>query len=343
MKTGQFTREEIHSQPEAWQEALAAVEKSSKALKKLLADDYAQVVFTGCGSTYYLSLAAAALFQQMTGHLARAVPGGELWLHPQVSLIDGRTLLVAVSRSGSTTETVKAVEQFKKENHGPVVAITNDGSQPLAGLADVPLVIEKGQEQSVAQTRSFASMYVAATAMATVAANQEGLRESMRRLPEVGVKIITTYEPLAREVGEDLNLDRFYFLGSGSCYGLACEISLKMKEMTLTHSEPFHFLEFRHGPMSMVADSAMVVGLLSDSRRAHEQKVLDEMATLGGHITSLGERDTRVVFQSGLAESVRGVLYLPVLQMMAYFRSMRKGMDPDRPNHLSAVVTLKLP
>jgi len=176
--------------------------------------------------------------------------------------------------------------------------------------------------------------------MATVAANQEGLRESMQRLPDVGVKIITTYESLAREIGEDLNLDRFYFLGSGSNYGLACEINLKMKEMTLTHSEPFHFLEFRHGPMSMVTGSAMVVGLLSDSRRAHEQKVLDEMAALGGRVTGIGETDARITFQSGLAESIRGVLYLPFLQLMAYFRAIRKGMDPDHPAHLSAVVSL---
>ena len=62
--------------------------------------------------------------------------------------------------------------------------------------------------------------------------------------------------------GGDLTLDRFYFLGSGPRYGLACEVNLKMKEMTLTHSEPFHFLEFRHGPKSMVCESALVAGLL---------------------------------------------------------------------------------
>jgi glucosamine--fructose-6-phosphate aminotransferase (isomerizing) len=343
MKTGHFTREEIHSQPEAWQDALAVIEKSSKALKKIVADDYTQVVFTGCGSTYYLSLAAAALFQQMTGRPARAVPGGELLLNPQVSLTDEKTLLVAVSRSGSTTETVNVVEQFKKERRGPVIAITNYGDQPLAGLADVPVVIEKGQEQSVAQTRSFASMYVAATALTTLAAGREDLRKSMEGLPNCGVKLIATYESLAREIGEDLNLDRFYFLGSGSRYGLACEVNLKMKEMTLTHSEPFHFLEFRHGPMSMVTDTAVVIGLLSDSQREHEQKVLDEMTALGGHVASLGETNTLVAFQSGIAESVRGVLYLPVLQMMAYFRSIKKGLNPDRPNHLTAVVTLSLP
>ena len=113
-----------------------------------------------------------------------------------------------------------------------------------------------------------------------------------------------------------------------------------MKEMTLTHSEPFHFLEFRHGPMSMVNEKAVVVGMLSDANRLHEAKVLSEMKLLGGTILSLGEQDADVTFESRLPESVRGVLYLPVLQLMAFYRSITKRLNPDRPTHLTAVVRL---
>jgi glucosamine--fructose-6-phosphate aminotransferase (isomerizing) len=115
-----------------------------------------------------------------------------------------------------------------------------------------------------------------------------------------------------------------------------------MKEMTLTHSEPFHFLEFRHGPMSMVDESTLVVGLLSDSNRVHEAKVLSEMEGLGGTVASLGESEADICFESGIPESVHGVLYLPVLQLMAFHRSLAKGLDPDRPAHLTAVVKLDL-
>ncbi len=103
---------------------------------------------------------------------------------------------------------------------------------------------------------------------------------------------------LAKRSGINLDFDRFYFLGSGIRYGLACEVNLKMKEMTLTHSEPFHFLEFRHGPMSMVNEKAVVVGMLSDANRLHEAKVLSEMKTLGGTVVSLGEQDADVAFES---------------------------------------------
>ena len=342
MERGLHTRNEILTQTDAWSDALDVVEKNKKALQTLLNADYQQVVFTGCGSTYYLSLSAAALYQEMTGRKARAVPGGELLLNAQTTLTEGKTLLVAVSRSGSTTETVRVVEKFKRENRGPVLAITNYGNQPLASLADLTLAVEKGQEQSVAQTRSFASMFVASTAMSLLVADRQDEYKSMSKLPEVGQKLMTCYETQAKEIGENMNFDRFYFLGSGLRYGLACEVNLKMKEMTLTHSEPFHFLEFRHGPMSMVNENAVVVGMLSDVNRVHEAKVLSEMKMLGGTVAAFGESEADVCFESHVPESVRSVLYLPVIQLMAFYRSLAKGLNPDRPTNLTAVVKLDL-
>jgi glucosamine--fructose-6-phosphate aminotransferase (isomerizing) len=113
-----------------------------------------------------------------------------------------------------------------------------------------------------------------------------------------------------------------------------------MKEMTLTHSEPFHFFEFRHGPMSMVTDTSTIIGMRSSVNAGHEQTVLDEMRNLGGQILSLGETDADIAFESLLPEEVRNVLYLPPLQLMAYYRAVAKGLDPDNPRNLSAVIQL---
>ncbi len=329
------TEAEIKDQTSAWGQALELV--STAALPK--AADYEQTIFTGCGSTHYLSRAAAALYQELTGRPARAVSGGELWLNPADYLADRRTLLIAVSRSGTTTETVKAVDRFRAEKRGDVIAVSNYPAR-LSQLSDVSIVIERGQEESVAQTQSFASMYVGAAAISARMANRADLLSSMQLLPRVGEGLIAGYEDFVRELGRNLELDRFYFLGSGIRYGLACEMSLKMKEMTLTHSEPFQFLEFRHGPMSMVNSSTVVVGMLSDTNGHYERRVLTEMEALGAHIVSLGESDADVSFASGVPESVRSVLYLPVLQMMALHRSLAKGLDPDRPRNLAAVVKL---
>jgi len=331
------TYTEIKSQTEAWTQALDI----TRAAILPNTEDYEQVIFTGCGSTYYLSLAAAALYQELTGRSARAVPGGELLLNSQTILTNQKTLLISISRSGTTTETVKAVEKFKKEDHGDVIVISNY-QEVLSQLADVNIVISKGQEESVAQTRSFASMFVAATALCARMAGRDDLLSAMDGLPKAGELLIERYELFAKEIGENLNYDRFYFLGSGIRYGLACEVNLKMKEMTLTHSEPFHFLEFRHGPMSMVNENAVVIGMISESNLSHEKAILSEMQALGGKIVALAESGADVSFLSQIPEQVRGVLYLPVLQLMAYCRSLAKGMNPDRPNNLTAVVKLDL-
>lgn len=331
------TYREIQSQTEAWAQALDVTNQAPV----LNAAKYAQVIFTGCGSTYYLSLAAAALYQELTGCAARAIPAGELLLNSQAVLTNQRTLLVAISRSGATTETIRAVEKFKAERRGEVTVISNY-DEALCRLAEMNMVIAKGQEKSVAQTRSFTSMYVAATALCARMAGRDDLVKAMARLPEFGNRLIGKYEAFAKEIGERLDFDRFYFLGLGLRYGLACEANLKMKEMTLTHSEPFHFLEFRHGPMSMVGSNTVLVGLLSDANRSHEAKVLSEMEVLGGRVVSFGEQEADVQFESGVPESVRGVLYLPILQLMAFYRSLVKGLNPDRPNNLTAVVQLDL-
>ncbi len=334
------TYTEIKSQPEAWAQAI----EQTRAAALPNPADYEQVIFTGCGSTYYLSLAAAALYQELTGRSARAVPGGELLLNPQTVVPQTsslRTLLVAVSRSGTTTETVKAVEKFKAEKRGDVIVISNY-NEVLSTYSDINIAIPKGQEESVAQTRSFASMYVAAAAFCARAAGRADLLTALENLPEAGNRLMLQYEAQAQALGEDLRLDRIYFLGSGSRYGLACEVNLKMKEMTLTHSEPFHFLEFRHGPMSMVTPNTLLVGLLSEKNFSHEQAVLNEMQAKGGRVFALAERGAQVNFESGIPEPARAVLYLPILQLMAYYRALAKGLNPDSPHNLTAVIKLDL-
>jgi glucosamine--fructose-6-phosphate aminotransferase (isomerizing) len=344
MQPSYDTLKEIQTQPDAWEEAVqVAIRQAGQVEQLWRSGGFDQVIFTGCGSTYYLSLAGASLFQQLTGFPARAVPGGELLFYPANTYSQsGETFLVAVSRSGNTSETIQAVKAFRQEKRGRALVITNYPHSPLAELGDLTLGLPEGQEKSVAQTRSFACMCVAATAISAILGGRQDLLGMMQRLPESGRRLLADYDALAHAWGSDLSLDRFYFLGSGPRYGLACEVNLKMKEMTLTHSEAFHFMEFRHGPMSMVTATAAVIGLLSDSNRAHEQAVLQEMSALGGRLLSLGESGVDVAFESHLPEEIRGVLYLPVIQMIAYQRSVAKGLNPDRPKNLSAVVKLEL-
>jgi glucosamine--fructose-6-phosphate aminotransferase (isomerizing) len=137
-----------------------------------------------------------------------------------------------------------------------------------------------------------------------------------------------------------MELDRIYFLGSGGRFGLACELNLKMKEMSLTHSEAFHFMEFRHGPKAMVNRNTLIVGLVSETNAKHELAVLKDTQDLGAEIVTMGENNVDISFNSGLEEVFRNILYLPFGQMMAYERSIAKGLDPDHPNNLDSIVKL---
>lgn len=348
---GQHTFEEITTQPTAWAQAVADVKGKAAAIQTLFSEhEFAEVLFTGCGSTHYLSLAAAYTFRGLTGIRAWGLPASELLLFPKATYGPRDVLLVAVSRSGETTETVRAVRALREQRSTPVVVITCYPGSPLArevAETDILLVAHQGQEKSVTQTRSFSSMLVAAQAFSGAVKNSLPYIKALEGLPLIGNRLLHEKAGVAQQVGEEMALQRFFFLGSGPNYGMACEAMLKMKEMSLSYSEAFHFMEFRHGPKSMVDESTLIVGLISEAGRKQEIAVLEEMQELGATILALADYDSGledfahvVAFQSGTSDWARGVLYLPVLQLMAYYRAMAKGLDPDRPTHLEAVVRL---
>ncbi len=339
---GHHTRNEILSQPEAWSAALDVVRAQADSLRdSYRAGQYDTLLLTGCGSTYYLALAAAAQMQELTDVPARGLPASEIWLNPGASYaLKGKALLVAVSRSGETTETLRACEAFRARGHGDVLTLSCYPGRALTQLGLLNFVFPSGQEESVAQTRAFSTLYLAALALAAIWAERADLFDELSRLPAACQSLISNHQSLPQTLGHDSTLDRFYFLGSGARYGLACELSLKMKEMSLSHSEPFHFMEFRHGPKSMVTPSTLIVGLVSESNREYEQAVLDDIRAMGARALALGEHDGDVVFRSGVSEAARNTLYLPFGQLLAFERSLRNGLNPDRPHNLEAVVRL---
>lgn len=337
---GRHTRQEILTQPAAWTAALDVLKAKKGELASLRKGAYDQVLFTGCGSTYYLSLAAAARFQQLTARPARALPASELWLDPPACYSSGKTLLVAVSRSGETTETLAACDAFRTEARGDLLTFSCYPDRSLASLGRVNIVLESGQERSIAQTRAFTTLFLGTLALAALWAEDKARFSALDRLALSGARLLERCAPLAAELGQDPALDRFYWLGSGPRYGLAAEASLKMKEMSLSHSEPFHFLEFRHGPKSMLTPSTLVIGFRSSANASPEQAVLKEAQALGARLLAVAEDHADVALESGVDEAIRDVLYLPVAQLLAFESSLRKGLDPDRPNNLDAVVRL---
>ncbi len=357
----QFTYREILSQSQSWEATLKTLASLPPAvvqrLKQLYTerDQPGEILFTGCGSTYYLALSAASFWRRLTGSAALALPASELWLNPETIFGENGEqtgshrpfFLVAISRSGETTETLRAVERYSERIGGENLAVTCYPESSLARAAKYTLVTREAQEESFAQTRSFTSMYLLLQAAACMACENEVLLGQLRTVPNGFSRLIGDYKILVKGIAENTKLERIVFLGSGINYGLACEAMLKMKEMSLTPAEAFHFLEFRHGPKSVVAPDTLIVGLLDEAARQHEMLVLAEMRELGASVLAISSgkqtlpADFHIALQSGVDYIAERVLTLPLLQLLAYYRAVHKGLNPDRPTNLEAVVRLK--
>ncbi|MEW5784022.1 MAG: SIS domain-containing protein [Bacillota bacterium] len=338
------TKQEILSQPEVWVETLRYIkEKDPSNFPNI--KDFGQIIFTGCGSTFYLSCWAARLYEEVTGIVCRAVPASEIVLFP-TAWLSGKVkrLLIAVSRSGETTETIQAAKMFQEGGYGETLVITCYPGSELASVVPVVLETPSGQEKSVVQTRSFTCMM-----LATIWLLYKDIPSALlETITNVGQNILDISSDAVNRLNN--NYEKIFFLGGGPRFGLANECMLKVKEMSLTNTESYHFLEFRHGPMSMVDKRSLVVGLLSGGfTETYEMKVMNEMKALGARTMALTETELKIsadaihdliAFNSGLPSAWCAPLYLPAAQLMAYERALSKGLDPDIPNNLKAVVRL---
>jgi glucosamine--fructose-6-phosphate aminotransferase (isomerizing) len=294
-----------------------------------------------------MTVAAVALER---GLHAKALPASQVWLAPEQALHSIEdSLLVVISRSGETSEAVHAVERFRRLGGKAVALLTCYPHSHLAQLADLALAVPVAQEISMTQTRSFSSMLLASLAFVDAIAGDGGFCARAQALPALGQKLLGTYEPMIRELGGRLDLKRLFFLGNGPLFGLANEGMLKVKEMSLSDSEAYYPLEFRHGPAALVDTETLVIGLITDASAKLEDAVLSELRQLGAHTLSLREHasadgsdplDFPVQLCSGLDAWDRLVLYLLLIQLLGVYRARAKGLDADAPRNLNAFVRL---
>lgn len=344
-----WTIKEIWDQFAAWEAALQRVRMTREPLgDRLQREKYSDFIFTGCGSSYYSSLTAAGGFQSLTGWMARGVPASEIALFPDTWMTrNGRSLLVTISRSGETSETIQAVKVFRERNLGEVLAVTCYEDSTLCQLADVSMVAHEAKERSVVQTKSFTTMLLLLQSLALTVVGNPSLWEQLARTPAEGEKTLVKSDRVMKELAQDLEVKNFIFLGSGPNYGLACEAMLKTKEMSLSPAEVFHFLEFRHGPKSTVDEGTLVVGLTSEAAETQELHVLEEVRKQGAKTLVFGgsasERsaDYFVQLSHEVPEFARGMLAIPPVQLLALYRAEYKGLNPDAPPHLDPVVILR--
>jgi len=346
---GEYTLSEIKSQADSWEGVFKCIDGELENIKHVWLD-IEEVVIAGCGSGFNIANSVAPFFQKVTGVTCRAVHASDILINRQSFLNKNRkTLVVVYSRSGDTTESHLAMKTAKNAG-AATIAIVCFRDSGMAGDADIALVLEDAVEKSVTTTRSFTSMVLAGYYLAAKCGDDDDLSGGLMKLPTIARGKMTSFRELGERIAADEKIKKYAFLGSGSCYGLAREAQLKVKEMVLLPSDSYVSLDYQHGPMSNVDENMLVTIMISDAGSRYDRELAENMRKLGGRTFILGDgcddalkknADYLLELGTGLEDGLRDVLYMPVLQFMAYYKSLAVGCDPDNPKNLSYHVTLK--
>ena len=342
-KPGQFTREEIASQADAWAQLIPIVTEKGDKIQQLF-EGIEEVLLTGCGSGLNAAMSGVPILQTQTGISSREVPAAEIYLFPKSVLVPNRrTLAILLSRSGETTEVVHALD-YLQEQGIRVLGITCSGESPLASRSDLALVLSPVVERAVVTTRSVTGMILTLQLIAAIVSDDVTYLSELESLPAVCEPQMDAFHDLGKSIGENKDLMKYAFVGSGPFFGQAHESQLKVKEMVLLPVDAYPTLDFRHGPQSNVDPQMLITVFLSDSAQVEESKFVRDMKSLGGIIWAICDRaddqirenaDYLLEINSGLRELARGVLYMPAVQYMAYYRSLSRGLNPDEPRNVS--------
>lgn len=346
-----YAGDEIHSQPETWDETLRIVpDQWRRVAGDVPFTSATQVLFIGCGTSYYLALTAAQVFQEVTGYVSRAVPGSEIFLSPETSVPRHAPVVAfVISRSGQSSEAVIAARYLTslaaQRPDIRTVSITCSPDTEMARETDSVIELFHADDRSVVMTRSFTNMLLALQVIAAMVAGSDELHAQLARLPELLRATLPAMVGFAEELGSSQELTRFVYLGLGPNYGLAAEATLKLKEMTQVDCEPYNPLEFRHGAISIVRDDTAVVFLAGERERAYIADAEAHVKRYGARVATIApyastEAHLSVLLPSGLTDVARPVLYLPPVQLLAHTRAVTLALDPDAPRNLGHVVVL---
>lgn len=357
-----FMMKEIHEQPAAVRDTISPRIKDGHVdLSELELDDdvikaIKRVYIIGCGSAYHVGVAARYVFENLARLPVEVDVASEFRYRNPV--LEPDSLAVIISQSGETADTLAAL-RLCKERGIKTVGIVNVVGSSIAREADSTLYTWAGPEIAVATTKAYSTQLAACYLMAIAFGEKRGilseersceLVEELQTLPEKIEKTLEDKERIQWFASKYANAHDAFFIGRGLDYAVALEGSLKFKEISYIHSEAFAAGELKHGPISLVEEGTLVVGVLT-------QPDLYEKT-----VSNLVEAKSRGAFLMGMTvygnysvEDTAGfTVYVPKtdpnfavslsvipLQLLAYYVSCAKGLDVDKPRNLAKSVTVE--
>ena len=357
-----FMMKEIHEQPKVVGDTINSVVKedfidlSNVGLSEEDIKEISQIYIVACGSAYHVGIAAQYVIEDLAKIPVRVELGSEFrYRNP---LLDKNGLVVVISQSGETADSLAALREAKEKGVRTLGIINVVGSS-IAREADSVFYTLAGPEIAVATTKAYSTQLVATYALAIQFAKvREEISEEryvelikeVKTLPEKIAKILEDKERIQWFASKQVNAHDVFFVGRGIDYAICMEGSLKMKEISYIHSEAYAAGELKHGTISLIEDDILVVGVLTQPE-LYEKTISNmlECKSRGAYLMGL-----TTFGKYNIEDTADFTVYIPKtdplfatslavipLQLLGYYISVAKGLDVDKPRNLAKSVTVE--
>jgi len=359
-----FMLKEIHEQPQAVTDTMrgrinleaGSVDLPEARLTPELVGRLQRVYLISCGTSYHAALIGRTMVERLTGLSAEADLASEFRYRD--TMLGPETLVVAISQSGETADTLGAVKAAR-DRGAPVLAITNVVGSAIAREAGGVVYTHAGPEIGVASTKTFTATITAAYLLALSLGIQRGFltaRDGQKRLaelvevPGLMAQAIATQTDVAALAAELAVHSNFLFLGRGVNYPIALEGALKLKEISYIHAEGYAAGEMKHGPIALI-DEGLPVVALTPRDGCYDRMVgnVEEVKARGGCVIAvcdrgdheMARRADHALVVPAAAELLAPLVTVIPLQLLAYHIAVLRGCDVDQPRNLAKSVTVE--
>jgi len=315
---------------------------------------YEMVYITGSGTSYHAGLAGQYALSTLTRFITSLIPASEfpLWIPSNPTR---KSLLIAISQSGESLDVI-AAGKAALDKGIDVLAITNTPNSTLMKMAQYTLLTGAGEELAVTATKSYITQLMAlfslsvefAAIQRTEVVNAVQLRKKLSTAPRIIGETIDSVNDQMRQLAHKYGRQNFFFiLGSGPNYATALEGALKLKEACNIFAEGFASREFLHGPIQLVDKKTSVFFILTEDQLESSLSEIRRMRGFDASVFSISEKvdkrlkeaSTEVIcVEADFPKVFSPMLYIVPLQLFAYYSSVARGLNPDRPEKLTKVV-----
>ena len=315
-------------------------------LKKML-EDADRIIITGCGTAYNAGLAAKPFFERMGKFCSVEIASEVRYFPPEVT---HKSVVIAVSQSGETADTVEAVSLLKGRGAN-VIAVTNCGYSAITRAAHMVVPVCAHAEICVAATKSYIGQIAALYLLSNVGGDVQSAGERLIKTAEL-VKGVAEDKNRAEKIAKECAGYRaVFFLGRGSDYSSAVEASLKFKEVSYVFSDAYPTGELKHGTLALIDESTMSVFIICEPTVAEKcVNAVEQVLSRKGRavvLTCLDEVENELKEKAEIWRIPQGmrdltpILSAVALQTLAYYTAVALGRNPDKPRHLAKSVTVE--